>query len=150
MNATMKLGLSSVLLMLAGGLMAYAPAASAQVTPLKNTGNSRCLAANTAGAAITQPCSGSTIQTWTQTNTGSGFLIKNAATGRCLDSNAAGSVFTSTCNSTIASQRWLRLNVSGTTARYRSSATGLFLGSTSAGAVLAGAGSASPLQIWAY
>ncbi|MES2672185.1 MAG: ricin-type beta-trefoil lectin domain protein [Pseudomonadota bacterium] len=149
MNATMKLGVSSVLLMLAGGLATYAPTASAQVAPLKNTGNSRCMAVNASGGAITQACNGSTIQRWTQTNTGSGFLIRNAATGLCLNSNA-GSVFTSACNSGNPSQRWLRLNVSATSARYRSSATGLFVGSTSTGAVVVGPGSASPLQIWAY
>ncbi len=153
MNATMKLALSSVLLMLAGGLAAYAPAASAQATTLKNTGNGRCLATIvTSGAAVTQVCSGAAInpQLWTQTNTGSGFLIRNTFTGRCLDSNVAGNVFTSTCNSTIASQRWLRLNIGPTTARFRSSASGLFLQSTPTGAVLSGPGSTSSLQIWAY
>ncbi len=151
MNATIRLGLSSVLLICAGGLAAYAPAASAQVAPLKNTGNGRCLAVNTTGGAITQACNGTAaIQKWAQTNTGSGFLIKNAFTGRCLDSNAAGTVFTSLCNPAIASQRWLKLGVSATTARYRSSATGLFLDSTGPGAVFSGPGSANPLQIWAY
>lgn len=149
MNATMKLGVSSVLLMLAGGLATYAPTASAQVAPLKNTGNGRCLAVNASGGAITQACNGSAVQRWTQTNTGSGFLIRNGATGLCLNSSA-GSVFTSACNSGNPSQRWVRLNISAASARYRSSATGLFVGSTSTGAVVAGPGSASPLQIWAY
>lgn len=151
MNATMRLGLSSVLLICAGGLAAYAPAASAQVAPLKNTGNGRCLAVNTTGGAITQACNGTAaIQKWSQTNTGSGFLIKNALTGRCLDSNAAGAVFTSACNAANPSQRWLKQNISLTNARYRSSATGFFLDSTGPGAVFSGPFNANPLQIWAY
>jgi hypothetical protein len=150
MNATMKLGLSSVLLILAGGLAAYAPAASAQVAPLKNAGNGRCLAVSTTGDALTQPCGTSSSQIWAQTNTGSGFLIRNTFTGRCLDNNGAGNVFTSTCNSAIASQRWLRVNVGPTAARFRSVATGRYLDSTGPGAVFSGPGSASSLQIWAY
>lgn len=146
MNATMKLGVSSVLLLLAGGLAVYAPAAMAQVAPLKNTGNARCLAVNASGGAVTQTCNGSAIQRWSQTNTGSGFLIKNVATGLCLNSSAG----TAPCNAGVASQRWIRLNMSATTARYRSSATGLYLGSTSAGAIVIGPASGSPLQTWAY
>lgn len=155
MNATIRLGLSSVLLMCAGGLAAYAPAASAQVAPLiKNTGNGRCLAATVAsGAAVTQICSGAAInpQLWTQINIAPGvFLLRNNGTGKCLDNNAAGGVFTSGCNSAIATQRWQRQNASATTARYRSIGTGLFLTSTGPGAVFSGPFSANPLQIWAY
>jgi hypothetical protein len=150
MNATIKLGLSSVLLMLAGGFAAYSPAASAQVAPLKNTGNSRCLAVNAAGGAITQLCNGSAIQTWVQNNTASGFLLRNASTNRCLDSNAAGSVFTSPCNATIRTQLWRRLNTSITTARFISVGTSRYLESTVAGAVFSNPAPGGALQVWAF
>lgn len=151
MNAAMKLGLSSALLLITGGLLAYAPTASAQVGPLKNSGNGRCLTATATGAAITQPCNGSSIQAWAQTNTGSGFLLRNVATGRCLSSSSgSSSVITATCNAGVASQRWLRLNISATTTRYRSAATGLFLEGTFSSPVITSAPSSNPLQIWAY
>jgi Ricin-type beta-trefoil lectin domain len=154
MNATIRLGLSSVFMMLAGGLAAYAPAASAQATTLKNAGNGRCLATNAAsGAAVTQVCNGAAInpQLWTQTNTGSGFLIKNTVTGRCLDNNTTGNVFTSPCNSTIASQRWLRLNSSSPAAvRFRSVGTQRYLDNTAAGAVFSNLALGGTLQIWAF
>jgi len=147
----MRLGLSSVLLLLAGGLAAYAPTASAQVAPLKNTGNSRCLAVNTTtGVAITQVCGTSGVQIWAQVNTGSGFLIKNVVTGNCLNNTATGTIITTPCSPAIANQRWLRQNVGPATARYKSVATGLFLSSTTAGVVSTSAASASPLQIWSY
>ena len=153
MNVTIRLGLSSVLLMLAGGLAAYAPAASAQTTTLKNAGNGRCLATNAAsGAALTQLCSGAAInpQIWNQINTGSGFLIKNTVTGRCLDNNATGSVFTSPCNAAVASQRWLRLNTSPTAARFRSVGTLRYLDNTAAGAIFSNLALGGTLQIWAF
>jgi hypothetical protein len=152
MNATIRLGLSSVLLMLAGGLAAYAPAASAQTSTLQNTGNGRCLAGNALGAVGTQNCFGAAIipQVWAQINTGSSFLIRNTVTGRCLDSNAAGSVFTSPCNSTIATQRWVRLNTSATTARFRSVGTNRYLGSSSTGAVFTNATAAGAPFVWRY
>ncbi|MES2671449.1 MAG: ricin-type beta-trefoil lectin domain protein [Pseudomonadota bacterium] len=153
MNATMKTSLTFFLLMSAAALAAYTPTASAQVAPLiKNTGNSRCLAANTMGAVVTQACGGAAIysQRWTQVNTGSGFLIKNIGTQSCLNNHATGKVFMSPCNPATASQRWLRQNFSPLTARYRSIGTGLFLNSTSAGGVLSGPFMASPLQVWAY
>lgn len=150
MNASMKLGLSTVALLVAGGLAAYAPDASAQVGPLKNTGNSRCLTVTSTGAAITQPCNGSGIQAWSQGSTAAGYLLKNVATGRCLDRNAAGTVFTSACNSGVRSQLWIRLNTAATTARFRSSVDGLMLNSTAAGAINLVPGAANPLQIWAY
>jgi hypothetical protein len=153
MNATIRLGLSSVLLMLAGGLAAYAPAASAQTTTLKNTGNGRCLAENVVPAtAVTQVCSGAAInpQVWSQINTGSGFLIRNTFTGRCLDNNPAGSVFTSPCNSTVRSQLWRRLNTSVTTARFISIGTTRYLESTAAGAVFSNPAPGGSLQIWAF
>ena len=151
MNATMRLGLSSVLLLLAGGLAAYAPAASAQVAPLKNTGSGDCLAVNTiTGVTITQVCGTSGLQIWAQANTGSGFLIKNVVTGNCLNNTVTGTIITTPCNPAIANQRWLRQNVGPTTARYKSVATGLFLSSAIGGAVLSSAASTSPLQIWSY
>jgi hypothetical protein len=153
MNATMKSGVSSVLLLCAGAIAAYTSTASAQAAPLiKNTGNSRCLAANTMGDAVTQVCSGAAIspQQWIQINTGYGFLIRNAVTGKCLNNDATGNVFMSACNSAFPSQRWLRQNVGPCTARYKSVGTGLFLSSTSFGAVVSGPAVASPLQIWAY
>ena len=151
MNATMRLGLSSVLLLLVGGLAAYAPAASAQVAPLKNTGTGDCLAVNTiTGVAITQVCGTSGLQTWAQVNTGSGFLIKNVVTGNCLNNTVTGTIITTPCSPAIANQRWLRQNVGPTTARYKSLVTGLFLSSTIAGAVLSSPASTSPLQIWSY
>jgi len=151
MNATMRLGLSSVLLLLAGGLATYAPAASAQVAPLKNTGTGNCLAVNTiTNVAITQVCGTSGLQIWAQINTGTGFLIKNIVTGNCLNNTVTGTIITTPCNPAIANQRWLRQNVGPTTARYKSVATGLFLSSTTAGVVSSSAASASPLQIWSY
>ena len=151
MNATMRLGLSSVLLLLAAGLAAYAPAASAQVAPLKNTGTGDCLAVNTTtSVAITQVCGTSGLQIWAQVNTGSGFLIKNVVTGNCLNNTVTGTIITTPCSPAIANQRWLRQNVGPTTARYKSVATGLFLSSTSAGVVSSSAVSTSPLQVWSY
>jgi hypothetical protein len=152
MNATIKLGLSSVLLMLAGALTAYAPAALAQTSTLKNTGNGRCLATNASGAALTQVCNGAAInpQVWTQINTAGGILIRNTVTLRCLNINSAGGVVTSPCNSAIASQRWLRLNASANTARFKSVGTNRYLGSSSSGAVLSSLAPGGALQIWQF
>lgn len=151
MNATMRLGLLSVLLLLAGGLAAYAPAASAQVAPIKNTGTGDCLAVNAiTGVAITQGCGTSGLQIWAQVNTGFGFLIKNVATGNCLNNTVTGTIITAPCNPAIANQRWLRQNVGPTTARYKSVVTGLFLSSTILGAVVTGPASTSPMQVWSY
>jgi Cytolethal distending toxin A/C domain len=152
MNATIRLGLSSVLLMLAGGLAAYAPAASAQTSTLKNTGNGRCLATNGSGATLTQICSGAVInpQVWAQVNTGSGFLIRNIGTGRCLDNNAAGNVFTSPCNAASATQRWVRLNTSARAARFRSIGTNRYFGSSSTGAVISSFTPSGALFVWQY
>jgi hypothetical protein len=153
MNAAMKLGLSYVFLVCAGALPAYPSTASAQTAPLiKNTGNDRCLAANAMGFAVTQSCDGAAIypQQWIHINTGVGFLVRNAVTGRCLNNDATGNVFMSACNSAFPSQRWLRQNAGPGTARYKSIGTGLFLKSTSLGAVVSGSFMASPLQIWAY
>ncbi len=155
MNATIKLGLSSVLLMLAA---AYAPAVSAQVVtgPIKNTGNFRCLAVNTlviTGAPVTQTCNAaSAIQKWVQTpNPGPPFFqIKNVGTGRCLDISPAGVLSTSACNLAIASQRWQRLNTGATTARFRSVPTGRYLESTPAGAVFSNLAPGGNPQIWAF
>jgi hypothetical protein len=150
MNTTMRPGLSSVLLLLVGGLAAYAPAASAQVAPIKNTGTGDCLAVSTiTGAAITQACNTSSIQIWSQANTGSGFLIKNVVNGNCLANTVTGTITTTPCNPAIANQRWLRQNIGPATARYKSVATGLFL-SITAGVVSTSAASTSPLQIWSY
>ena len=150
MNATIRLGLSSVLLMVAGGLAAYAPAALAQTSPLKNTGNGRCLASNAAGAVLTQTCSGASLQVWAQVNTGSGFLIRNLANGRCLDNNAAGSVFTSPCNSASATQRWVRVNASATAARFRSVGTNRYFGSSPAGAIISSFTPSGAPFVWQY
>ncbi len=149
MNATMKLSMSSILLVLAGGLAAYAPAASAQVAPLKNVGNSRCLAVSSTGAGITQVCAGTAIQRWTQTAVSGGFLLRNGATGLCLNNSGGTSVITSACNAGVASQRWARQNVTATSARFRS-ASGLYLDSTSVGAVSAAPFNGSSLQIWQF
>jgi hypothetical protein len=155
MNATMRLGLSSVLLICAGGLAAYAPAASAQVAPLKNKATGRCLAVDATGFAIAQACNGTAaIQKWSQIDTGSGVLIKNNFTGRCLDGDpsAFALVFSSACNPAIASQRWIRLNtgVGTTTARYKSSVTGWFLENQGPRAVFSGVISADLSQIWSF
>jgi len=152
MNATIKLGLSSVLLMLAGGLAAYAPAASAQTSTLKNAQNGRCLAANSTGVTVTQVCSGAAIypQVWTQIPSGSAFLIRNAVNGRCLDNNAAGNVFTSPCNAASATQRWLRLNTSATTARFRSVGTNRYFGSSPAGSIISSTTPTGAPFVWQY
>jgi hypothetical protein len=152
MNATIRLGLSSVLLMVAGGLAAYAPAALAQTSTLKNAGNGRCLAGNAVGAVVTQICSGAAInpQVWAQVNTGSGFLIRNTATGRCLDNNAAGAVFTSPCNASSPTQRWVRVNASATAARYRSVGTNRYFGSSSTGAIVTSFSPSGTPFIWQY
>ncbi len=152
MNATIRLGLSSVLLVVAGGLAAYAPAAFAQTSTLKNTGNGRCLASNAAGTVLTQICNGAAInpQVWAQVNTGSGFLIRNTRTGRCLDNNAAGRVFTSPCNAASATQRWLRLNTSATTARFRSVGTNRYFGSSPAGSIISSTTPTGAPFVWQY
>jgi hypothetical protein len=152
MNATIRLGLSSVLLMVAGGLAAYAPAASAQTSTLKNAQNGRCLAANSTGVTVTQVCSGAAIypQVWTQIPSGSAFLIRNAVNGRCLDNNAAGNVFTSPCNSASPTQRWVRVNASATAARFRSVGTNRYFGSSSTGAIVTTFTPSSALFIWQY
>lgn len=168
MNATIKLGMSSVLLMLAGGLAAYAPTASAQVEPvqLKSTGNGRCLAVIPNPSAVNllvaaQPCAAASAQQrWAQELIpGTAFFrIRNIGTSpaRCLDINA-GTVFASPCNNAIAGQRWARQITAGgsISARFRSASNGRYLDNTSAGVVygntnlvLSGPGAA--LQIWAY
>jgi hypothetical protein len=151
MNATIRMGLSAVLLLIAGGLAAYAPEASAQVGPLKNNGTGFCLGVNTfTGAAISQPCNGSSNQAWSQSPTASGFLLKNVQTGRCLDTNGAGAVFVSACNTTLRTQYWLRLNVTTTSARFRSAATNLLLNSSGTGVINAAPANGLPLQVWSY
>jgi serine/threonine-protein kinase len=152
MNATIRLGLSSVLLMVAGGLAAYAPAALAQTSTLKNAATGRCLAGNATGSVTTQICSGAAInpQVWAQVNTGSGFLIRNTGTGRCLDNNAAGNVFTSPCNAASATQRWVRVNSSATAARYRSVGTNRYFGSSSTGAIVTSFSPSGTPFIWQY
>jgi hypothetical protein len=152
MNATIKLGLSSVLLMLAGGLAAYAPAALAQTSTLKNTGNGRCLASTAGGTVITQVCSGAAIspQVWAQINTGSGFLIRNTGTGRCLNISATGAVSTSPCNSATASQRWIRLNATARSARFRSVSTNRYFGSSPTGAIITSLTPTGAPFVWQY
>lgn len=152
MNAAIRLGLSSVLLMVAGGLAAYAPAALAQTSTLKNAATGRCLAGNALGAVVTQICSGAAIypQVWAQVNTGSGFLIRNTTTGRCLDNNAAGGVFTSPCNAASPTQRWVRVNASATAARYRSVGTNRYFGSSSTGAIVTSFSPSGTPFIWLY
>ncbi len=123
MNATMRLGLSSVLLLLlAGGLAAYAPAASAQVAPLKNTGTGDCLAVNTiTGVAITQVCGTSGVQIWAQVNTGSGFLIKNIVNGNCLTNTVTGTITTTPCSPAIANRKPGHPQLLGSTRQKRQS-----------------------------
>jgi len=150
MNATMKLCLSFALMLVAGGLSAYAPDAAAQVGPLKNNGTGRCLTVTSIGSGISQPCNGSLIQTWSQGAGPAGILLKNVQTGQCLDTNAAGAVFTSLCNPNAPTQNWIRLNVAATTARFRSAGTGLFLNSSAAGAINATPPNGLPLQLWTY
>ncbi len=154
MNATIRLGLSSVLLMCAGGLAAYAPAASAQVAPLKNTGNGRCLATNAAnGAVLTQSCNGAAINPyiWNQINISPGFFqIRNTVTLRCLDNNTSGGVFTSACNTANPNQRWMRQNTTPTTARFKSLGTARYLESTATGAVVSNSVPGGNPQIWAF
>jgi hypothetical protein len=150
MNASIKLGLSSLLLV-AGGL-AYVPEALAQTGPLRNSGTGRCLGVNTTTlAAISATCNGSSNQAWVQTAVASGvYLLRNVQTGRCLDSNSAGATFVSVCNSAANNQRWTRLTVSGTTARFRSNSTLRFLNSSSTGAINTAAATGTPLQNWTY
>ena len=150
MNRSMKRSLSMILLLALAGLGSYAPAVFAQVAPLRNTGTGLCLTVNVAGGAISQPCNGLPVQVWTQGFTGAGYLLRNNATGLCLNHNAAGAVFTSPCNPATPSQVWQRANTGPTTARFRSSANGLFVTSTAAGAVGMAPFAATPLQIWAY
>jgi hypothetical protein len=168
MNATIKLGVSSVLLMLGGGLAAYAPTASAQVAPgqLRSTGNGRCLAVIPNPSAVnlqvaTQPCNAlSAQQRWAQELIPgtSVFRIRNIGTSpaRCLDINA-GTIFASPCNTAVAGQRWVRQITTGglISARFRSVSNGRYLDNTSAGVVygntnLVPSGLGAALQIWAY
>ena len=156
----MKLGLPTVLLLVAGGLTSYAPAASAQVQgkPLKNVGNDLCLAATTfADVAITKECL--PLQTWSrlQIQGSSDYVLKNVNYGRCLTSSDTGIVTMQLCNGSNK-QRWKMLNTTPVPAlaRYRSVFNGDLLTSNGVGPVFtaapapATAPSAQKLQTWVY
>lgn len=112
MNASVKLALSSVLLLVAGGLSAYAPTASAQVvsSQIKNVfAGGNCLTASGSPSLSIQPCSSvNALQKWDRVTVAAGVIvIRNNATGRCLESTAASpAVFAQPCNLASNAQRW--------------------------------------------
>lgn len=151
MNASIKLGLSTVALLVAGGLAAYAPTASAQIAPLKNTGFvNGCLTLSSTGAPVVQPCNGSSAQVWSQVPVGGLFQLRNPAKNACILVRTPTSIVTAPCDNTVAAQRFIRKNISATSYRFESTAfLGGHLQSTSTGSALVLAGfSTNPLQIW--
>lgn len=154
MNTAMKLGVSSLLLSLAAGLAAFAPAASAQSTStglIRNAAHGGCLTVSSTGLAIFQACNGSAVQQWTQINLGSHVLLRNAATGRCLDTLASGAtVFSSACNGNVGSQRWSRFFVGTGAARFQSAVSPRFLASDTTLKVVTAPYSSSALQVWLF
>lgn len=112
MNASMKLALSSVLLLVAGGLSAYAPTASAQTvsSQIKNVfAGGNCLTASGSPSLSIQACSSlNAFQKWDRVTVAAGqIVIRNNATGRCLESTTASpAVFAQPCNLASNAQRW--------------------------------------------
>jgi hypothetical protein len=163
MNTMMKIGLPTVLLLVAGALTSYSPAASAQQMQgklLQNTGNNLCLAATNIGdLVITKECFAPPLQTWIRLKIvdTSDYLIRNINSNRCLASSGSGTVTTeAVCDANIR-QRWKVLNTTPfvpTQARYRSVLNGGYLTSKGVGAVytapLETAPQAEKLQVWAY
>lgn len=161
MSTMMKFGLPTVLLLVAGGLTGYAPAASAQVQgkPLQNTGNNLCLAATTiADLAVTQGCL--PLQTWARLQIvgTTEYLLRNINNGLCLAaSSGTNALTTEVCSSIGGRQRWKVINTSPivpTLAHYKSVFSGGFLTSNGVGPVFTAPAAVSPqaqkLQIWAY
>ena len=155
MNATIRLGLSSVLLMVAGALSAYAPAASAQTSQIRSVGvPGRCLTyvdyGDTRHYAFTQTCNaGDAKQIWTQVPLAGGYiLIKNVATGRCLASaQTAQGLNIRSCDPALWTHQWQR-TATGTTF-FRSRASGRFL-FASAGGHVGIATSTGAVSTWQY
>lgn len=113
MNANMKLAVSSVLLLVAGGLSAYAPEASAQTvsSQIKNVfAGGNCLTASASTSLSIQACSSlNAFQKWDRVPVATGLIvIRNNATGRCLQSTTASpAVFAvQPCNLASNAQRW--------------------------------------------
>jgi hypothetical protein len=153
MNATIRLGLTSVLLMLAGGLTAYAPAAFAQTSLIRNVGiPGRCLAVRDLDNYVRNvSCNASdSKQIWTQVPVASGvFLIRNAATGRCVASAVyGGGLQARACDSTLGTHRWRRSGTSGA-AFFQSVASSKYLYALATGSVTT---SSQPVgqSTWAY
>jgi hypothetical protein len=155
MNATIRLGLSSVLLMVAGGLSAYAPAAFAQTSQIRNVGiTGRCLTyvdlGGTSHYARNATCNaGDAKQIWTQVPVGGGyFLLKNVATGRCLASaQTAQGLNIRACDPTLWTHQWQR-TATGTTF-FKSRAAGRYLFALAGGGVGISVSTGS-VQTWQY
>lgn len=138
MNATIRLGLTSVLLMVAGGLSAYAPAAFAQTSLIRNVGiPGRCLAVRDLDNYVRNvACNASdSRQIWTQVPLAGGyFALRNAATGRCVASAVyAGGLQARACDYSLWTHQWLR-TASGTT-YFQSRASGFYLNALATGSI---------------
>jgi hypothetical protein len=138
MNATIRLGLTSVLLMLAGGLTAYAPAAFAQTSLIRNVGiPGRCLAVRDIDIYVrNESCrAGDPRHMWTQVALPGGFIaLRNAATGRCVASAVyGGGLQARACDYTLWTHQWRR-TATGTT-YFQSRASGFYLNAFATGMV---------------
>lgn len=145
MNTVMKLGLSSVLLLIAGGLLAYTPTASAQATQMK-TVNGRCLYQNSDLSVIATSCLGSALHLWHQVKVSSSYELRNAATGHCITITPQG-LYAVTCSG-VSRQRFTRVNVTNRSARFHIS--GQYLQGTTTTQVIIRPLSTSRLQVWEY
>jgi hypothetical protein len=138
MNATIRLGLTSVLLMVAGGLSAYAPAAFAQTSMIVNTSLvGRCLAVRDIDIYVrNESCrAGDARHMWTQVALPGGFVaLRNVATGRCVASAGyPGGLQHRVCDYTLWTHQWRR-TATGTT-YFQSRASGFHLNALATGSV---------------
>jgi hypothetical protein len=152
MKATIKLGLSSVLLMVAGGLAAYAPAAFAQTSQIKNVGiPGRCLAVRlTDNAARNENCTGAANQLWTQVAVSGGVVLQNVGTGLCLLSTqqpSTGALIAVPC-SFATTQQWQRIGTG--TVRFRAVSGGRYLNAIVSGSVSTSVSGTVGTSGWQY
>jgi hypothetical protein len=148
MNAAMKLGLPSALLLIAGGLLAYAPTASAQQATQLKTVNGRCLQERSDLIIFANGCLATGLQLWHQVQVGTKYQLRNAVTGRCIAILPQGLPYAVTCSSGSTIQLFTRVNVTSSSARF--GINGQYLQGTTTSQVIIRPLSTNRLQVWEY
>jgi hypothetical protein len=165
MNATMKLCMPTVVLLVAGALMSYLPTVSAGegAQEMTNVGDGLCLGSthllDKRWLSITEECGGQ-HQRWYQEPLSFDnryVQIESHTTGKCLAQSNIETVFTEKCDEGTSRQWWVRENISSdlTAARYRGWNNNKYLtsignGSKTIAIPLGTTEEAQALQIWLY